>query len=267
MRAVLGIDAAWSENNRSGVALVIQRPDHWRVVATDCCYSDFLARQGSKLAENLHPNKPDVKSLLAAAANLCDGAMPCLIAVDMPLSYDPILSRRIADNAISTDYGGRWCSTHTPSAVRPGRISDNLRTDCELCNYPLRTGRFNGRGLVEVYPHPALVELARAPHRLEYKYDKRRKYWPRLSNEKRKESIFQVWDTILDHLECELSGARNSLGHIDRYTDPKGYEDAIDGLVCAWVGRCVIEGRAKPYGDDRAAIWVPLLRDRWVSTQ
>ncbi len=39
----------------------------------------------------------------------------------------------------------------------------------------------------------------------------------------------------------------------------KPYEDALDAVVCAWVGACYLNGTATAYpGDDPvAAIWIP----------
>jgi predicted RNase H-like nuclease len=37
----------------------------------------------------------------------------------------------------------------------------------------------------------------------------------------------------------------------------KRYEDALDALVCAWVGAKYLLGEAVAYGDGTAAIWVP----------
>lgn len=37
----------------------------------------------------------------------------------------------------------------------------------------------------------------------------------------------------------------------------KRYEDALDALVCAWVGIKFMEGHALALGDDRCAVWVP----------
>ncbi|MFZ3083141.1 hypothetical protein [Rhodoferax ferrireducens] len=37
----------------------------------------------------------------------------------------------------------------------------------------------------------------------------------------------------------------------------KRYEDALDALVCAWVGVCYMQGTAIAHGDDTAAIWCP----------
>jgi len=42
-----------------------------------------------------------------------------------------------------------------------------------------------------------------------------------------------------------------SLSHLKRY------EDALDGLVSAWVGIEYLEGRAQAYGHATAAVWVP----------
>ena len=38
----------------------------------------------------------------------------------------------------------------------------------------------------------------------------------------------------------------------------KRYEDALDALICCWVGTLYAEGNARPLGDDTAAIWCPL---------
>ncbi|MDW7774366.1 MAG: hypothetical protein SCH71_15885 [Desulfobulbaceae bacterium] len=37
----------------------------------------------------------------------------------------------------------------------------------------------------------------------------------------------------------------------------KRYEDALDALVCAWVGVKFLEGETQPLGDETAAIWCP----------
>lgn len=38
----------------------------------------------------------------------------------------------------------------------------------------------------------------------------------------------------------------------------KRYEDALDALICCWVGTLYAEGNARPLGDDTAAIWCPV---------
>jgi predicted RNase H-like nuclease len=42
----------------------------------------------------------------------------------------------------------------------------------------------------------------------------------------------------------------------------KRYEDAIDALICCWVGTLYAEGNARPMGDDTTAIWCPLRQER-----
>jgi hypothetical protein len=48
-----------------------------------------------------------------------------------------------------------------PSVLRPGRISDDLRTSFERAGYFLATTAVAvpRHALAEVYPHPALIEL------------------------------------------------------------------------------------------------------------
>jgi hypothetical protein len=70
----------------------------------------------------------------------------------------------------------------------------------------------------------------------------------------------QVWGGIVAHLEAEIEGVAAALPP-PADTAPtrvlKGYEDALDAVICAWVGGCAILGRATPFGDGDAAIWIP----------
>lgn len=143
---------------------------------------------------------------------------------------------------------------------RPGAISEGLRTSFEAEGFSLCTSDLLLPGLLEVYPHPALVELAGAPERLPYKQGKTRAYWRDLTPPERKVRLFEEWAAIVDLLDREVAGVSSAL----RLPDPgasgwalKAFEDCLDAVVCAWVGACALEGRAVPFGDYEAAIWIP----------
>lgn len=252
MSAILGIDAAWTPTQPSGVALVQRSAAGWHLAAIARCYADYCAGWTT-----LPPTSAG--ALVAASEALCN-ARPDLVAVDMPLAWTPITSRREADNAVSRAYGARHCSTHTPSAVRPGAISDRLREGFAGIGYPLATARISTPALIEVYPHPALVELTGAERRLPYKAGKVRAYWPALAPAARRERLFEVWSEIVSALDAEIAGVRDALtlppaGAAGQTL--KAFEDQLDAVVCAWSGLCALEGRARPYGDATAAIWIP----------
>ena len=110
--------------------------------------------------------------------------------------------------------------------------------------------------LIEVYPHTALLGLTGARYRLPYKVSKTNRYWPGQSLEKRVRNLVRVWRDILgkvkEHVgvELEIPVEPRSLAALKRY------EDALDALVCAWVGVEFLAGRARGMGDGEAAIWV-----------
>jgi predicted RNase H-like nuclease len=264
MRTVLGIDAAWTAHNPSGVALVEETTRRWRLAAVAPSYARFHALGGPQIdAVQLRQARPDLPALLDACHRLT-GRAPDLIAVDMPLSRLPIVGRRESDRQVSRAYGARKCATHSPSALRPGKISDHLREACEQNGYRLWTGAEppppRMRCLIEIYPHPALVELTGAPERLKYKAGKIGNYWSDLSPTGRKVRLFGVWRSIVTALETEITGAEAMLpkfAQSDRGAAFKAFEDAMDAIICAWVGVQVLEGRAKAYGDLDSAIWIP----------
>src|SRR5690606_33456717 len=135
-------------------------------------------------------------ALLTAVERLA-GRPPDVIAIDMPLSHQPITKRRAADDVVSRRFGARGCSVHSPTAIRPGPLSDRLRAALELRGFPLVTAGRSLPALIEVYPHLALLQLCQASRRLEYKASKARKYWKGTTVPQRIVRLLAVWQSIL----------------------------------------------------------------------
>src|SRR5262249_48216422 len=118
---------------------------------------------------------------LLRAARALAGTDVDLVAVDMPVATVPFSARRAADNAISVAFGGRGCSAHSPTALRPGALGAELTNQFRKAGYQLVTTFDNAqvtRKFIEVYPPPALLALLRAPYRIPYKVQKSSRYWP-----------------------------------------------------------------------------------------
>ncbi|RDL48403.1 hypothetical protein BLJAPNOD_04678 [Ensifer sp. M14] len=260
MRSVLGIDAAWTEREPSGVALIADDGSGWQLVEVAASYSAFLQRDLSGVPILRHRGSmPDATAIIEVASGKV-GTPVDLVAIDMPLSMTPITGRRASDNMISSLYGARHASTHTPSVTRPGKLSDELRIGFNDIGYPLAVEHPAGRVLIEVYPHPALIELADAERRLPYKASKISKYWPEVAPGARLEKLIEVWSQIVDLLDARIRGVAAALtlpSVTARRYEMKAFEDSLDAVVCAWVGACVMDGTASAYGDEESAIWVP----------
>ena len=264
MKVVLGIDAAWTLHNPSGLALAINEIGRWYLAAVAQSYQRFYALADPEFTIATGPisESPDVDRLLFSAKAISTQSVD-LIAVDMPMAHLPITKRRTSDTMISKIFGGRKCSTHSPSAERPGRISDDLRKSFGEAGYDLQTNKLVTQGLIEVYPHPALLELMNAGERLPYKLSKTSVYWPNIHLLERRRRLLEQWNRITAQLDKHISGvvAALPLPAIDASTiSLKAYEDSLDAVICTWIAICVLEGNSDAYGDDNSAIWVPNLR-------
>jgi predicted RNase H-like nuclease len=260
-RAVLGIDAAWTSTAPSGVAVAVETASGSELKAVEASYSEFIARaRGGKLdAKKPTASVPVAADLLDAARRIC-GARIDLVAVDMPMARAAITGRRFCDKAISAEYGAKAASTHSPSAERPGKISDPLRAGFEASGCHLCTSA-PAKGLIEVYPHPALIEFLSAPRRLEYKAAKMGKYWPGSSAVERHKKVREVWRRIIEALDSRMQGVSAALpppAQDVRGWRLKAYEDKLDAVVCAAVAIACLNGEARALGDEDAAIWVPM---------
>lgn len=228
MSAILGIDAAWTPHNPSGVALIRQvGTGSWQAVAAESSYERFIDRFGTS-SSKCPPGRALVSRLLD-----------------------------VAKRAAETGFG---CAAHSPTPSRPGKVSEVLRDELETRGYPLATAseRLLRPSLIKSYPHPLLLSIMNVAYRYPYKVSKTKTYWPHLSREARLERIARNLERIRLRLGESIEGIEPLLPVAPgSFAALKPIEDMIDAFVCAWAGIQVLAGRAEPLGDKRAAIWVP----------
>jgi predicted RNase H-like nuclease len=243
---VLGIDAAWTSRGTSGVALLKGGPSGWNCLRLAASYREFCDGDSSDLI---------------SATQAIAGTLPTIVSVDMPLSKEPIIARRVCDQQISYAFGANGCAVHSPTAARPGLLSTQFLNAFSAAGYELAVAGSTQRDrqVIEVYPHVALLRLLNTDYRIAYKVARRYRYWPGATANRRMEllstNLLSVRNALQERIEnialdlpSQLSGAASF----------KQFEDKLDAIICAWVGTRYLDGRCTAYGDANAAIWVPI---------
>jgi hypothetical protein len=136
-RAVLGIGAAWTAAEPSGVAAAVETASGWTLAAVEASYEAFVGRANGV--------ERDAKRPGVSAADLRSARRPRRRRYADGGAGDcraPALHR-----AISKQYDAKAASTHSPSAERPGKINDPLRARFEAHGYRLCTSA-PARGLI-----------------------------------------------------------------------------------------------------------------------
>lgn len=268
---VLGVDAAWTYKNPSGIALVKwSKSDKCQLVALARSYDEFLVVDGATRInwfKKVSGSRPDMGKLLNHACSIGGGKMS-VVALDIPLSPSPITGRRVADNEVSRVYGGLGAGTHSPTAETPGELSSYLFRSLVNLGFTWAgedgvKHLSNGGIFLETYPHPAIIEMLNLNYRLPYKISRVKRYWPELPSSERRALLINNVDTLQNGLASNiksLSGILSDVESLNQYprwvlTD---YENVLDALVCAWVGCLYLAGNATVYGDPVSAIWLPL---------
>ena len=263
---VLGIDAAWTSHQPSGISLAQKTATGWSCLAVAPSYEAFIGLASGQAwdpQQKATGGRPSPAELLQASKQLAGEDVSC-VSVDMPLATTPITSRRAADTAISSRFGPKGCAVHSPSAERPGAIADQLRADFAALGYPLHTNRSkqNAPALIECYPHVALLALLNRDYRVPYKVSRSGQYWKadQLSRRERIERLVDQFRAIKAGLDDHISGIPDFIPEtteIATLASLKPVEDMLDGLICAWIGIEHLERRTVGLGDHSAAIWVP----------
>ncbi|QNJ05674.1 conserved hypothetical protein DUF429 [Synechococcus sp. MEDNS5] len=263
---VLGIDAAWTTHNPSGVALAQRAAEGWQCLALAPSYDAFLAiAAGEPLdtSRKAQGSEPDPAALLAACQQLAGQPVDC-VSVDMPLATTPITSRRAADTSIASRFGPKGCAVHSPSAERPGAIADQLRerfAELGVALHTTTTAR-KGPALIECYPHVALLALLKRDYRVPYKVSRSAQYWkaeqPPIAERFRR--LLGEFTAIHQALSQRISAIPLTLpqpNEVTTLSSLKPMEDMLDALICAWIGIEHLDGRTVGLGDATAAIWLP----------
>jgi predicted RNase H-like nuclease len=173
---------------------------------------------------------------------------------------------------VTSAYISRKAGTHSPTAERPGPISRMLFEQLSDCGFKWLHAKAasshseSSRVFIEVYPHPAIIELLQLNERLRYKMSKRQKYWPELDRAARWANVARQLDRLRAALNNRILGVTQQLFSAQTFVKNgrtsylKSYEDAIDAIVCAWIGCEFLAGRCVAYGDEESAIWLPRPR-------
>ena len=268
MTSILAIDPAWTDHEPSGVALLRGGKGRWKCVALSPSYAQFVALADGVAIDWSHSpsaGEADVDALVNAAISMLGGKAVDLVTIDMPIANDVISHRRVADDAVSKQFGAKGCSTHSPTTLRPGGLGHRISQRFIELGYPVAIGSTpvgTVPALAEVYPHPALLSLLSKDFRYKYKVANAGKYWPDKSPEQRKRKLVKNWQRVLVELassidDIDLPLPKGKATETLTFQHLKRYEDALDALICAWVGVQYIAGACSKFGDDAAAIWVP----------
>lgn len=186
-----------------------------------------------------------------------------MVTLDMPAAGTSFTTRREVDRSVSREFSSRWCAAHSPTPARPGPLGVRISDALSEAGYDLATTATRssgGRQFLEVYPHPALLSLLKRSQRVPYKVNKSRTYWPSEPVARRIRSLLSEFTAIRDALAQVFDGLSLELPeptNVNSLSVLKRYEDALDALVCAWVGVEYLAGRTVPLGNDDAAIWCP----------
>lgn len=267
MVAILGIDAAWTSKQPSGLALVERESGQWLCRGIAPSYLSFIDLSNGK-AVNWQTKSvgsiPNAKNILDASKRLLQNKPVDIVTVDIPISTVDFSTRRIADEKVSRAFGAMGCSTHSPTKKRPGLIGKIISSEFVGMGLTIATEetlRSKTDCILEVYPHPAILKLLNIDYRLKYKVSRSNRFWHNTTVRYRIEKLIQqfnrIYNALCDEIECipDFLPKANST-----YTlaELKKYEDVLDALVCAWVGIKYYEGSAEPFGDNTAAIWIPV---------
>lgn len=259
--AVLGVDAAWTVNNPSGIALIEKSNAMYRIVKVGRSYSEFLTSINNEGRPK--GGVPNFEALISFCNTL--GYDIRVVALDLPLSIDPIVGRRVCDNLISSYYGNKGASTHTPNSNSPGPLADQISQQLlKLGFYLAPVSGTKEKVFMEVYPHVSIIELFSLDYRFPYKVGKNKKYWPELSIDDRKCKSIEQLNKLKAYLIDWFENLDEFVPDLDinvkyRSWEMKGREDVLDAVIAALTGALYLEGRISSYGDDKGVIWVPKL--------
>ncbi len=205
----LGLDLAWSDGAPTGACV--------------------LDQHGILLDEAALGDDDEIVAWVRHWA----GTGRAVVAVDAPLLVPNRTGRRPCEAALSADYGPRHAGAHPSNRDLFLRRFGRIRGE-DLVRRLTRLG-FGGpwdhgaRTLVEVYPHPGLIEVFGLDRRLPYKKKRRRVAAWRAGLAR----LADLLDTLRD-ADPPLVAPPPRIDTTVRGRELKRLEDLLDARFCAW---------------------------------
>ena len=211
----IGIDLGW-QSGKSGLCCLEYSDKKLKILDLDCILK--------------------IEDILNWIDNLTPLSSPALIAVDAPTIIPNQTGTRLPDK-LSHKYFGRYhagcypANLNRPFARRTIKFGISLEAK-EFVHAPTINPQKIGRFQIEVFPHPAIVNLFQLEKILKYKKG-------RLADRKSELlRLHQYIINILPTLEPPLVISHNFLDtdNINSMTTLKTTEDKLDSLICAYIG-------------------------------
>jgi predicted RNase H-like nuclease len=205
-----GIDLAWAERNPSA----------------GCS----LDARGAVVDERLLGGDDEVTGWIVSQL---DG--PAVVAVDAPLLVPNQAGRRPCEAELGKVYAGRKAGPHPANRRLLESVNGTIRGEriaAALAGHGFGDPWAGSeRTLLEVYPHPTLIEVFDLPERLAYKAK------PGLSVPDRRRGLRRLSGLLasLSDAQPPLVAPRIRVRSTDRGAALKAIEDRLDARVCAWV--------------------------------
>ena len=163
MQSLVGIDLAWRGGKNTSAVSIAKLEDNElhvvKVIPSIAKWSDVLM---------LLSELDDVRG----------------IAIDAPLIIKNTSGQRYCERELNREYSSRFAGAH-PSNLALYPDADAIKLSAELTRLGYIHCNTGGKFQIEVYPHPAIIEIFGLPERHQYKkgsVDERRKGQVKLSN-------------------------------------------------------------------------------------
>ena len=211
----IGIDLGW-QSGKSGLCCLQYLDKKLKILDLDCIL--------------------EIEDILNWVDNLTPLSTPALIAVDAPTIIPNQTGTRLPDK-LTHKYFGRYhagcypANLNRPFAQRTVKFGISLEAK-EFIHAPTIKPQQLGRFQIEVFPHPAIVNLFQLEKILKYKKG-------RLAERKLELlKLHQYIINVLPNLEPALVISNNFLDteKINSMTTLKTTEDKLDSLICAYIG-------------------------------
>lgn len=217
----VGLDLAWSNKNRSGVAVLEGNRETAKLKSCLTLFSD------KEIVEHIQRSV---------------GKQNAVVAIDAPLIVPNETGGRIAEKVVGNLFGKYGASAHSANRrclsqwsgrIRGEEISQQLR-GAGFCHYPYIKQFEENRSFFEVYPHPSMVVLFNLDKILQYKAKPARsrefrsaefeKYQSHLKQLRNAEPSLEIPSEVLEIDVKSLKGKAL-----------KDYEDMLDAIFSAYI--------------------------------